>query len=105
MIDAVNAKPKLSDDLAVDLAAIIPERIFDDSVGETVYQVEHVDEWIEVTETVFRSWTGLRRINGDDHHGPVYNFGSIGESKPYTGKRVCGCSVCQESVTPKLKVN
>jgi hypothetical protein len=82
-----------------------PKRNFDDSIGQKVLQVSlsESDTWIEVTEDLFRSWTGLRRINGEDYHGPIYNFGS--EDSVYSGSRSCGCSVCQSTVTAALKVN
>lgn len=98
-------KKDLSALAADDLAILSPERIFDDSVGEQVLQVHHLDKWFEVTENVFRSWTGLRRINGEDYHGPIYHFGSEDDSKPYNGTRSCGCNTCQQSVSPKLRMN
>lgn len=99
----MNMQPEsnLSDKLAI----LSPERIFDDSVGNEVLQVMIENEWVEVTETVFRSWTGFRRINGEDHHGPVYGFESPHDSSPFDGKRACGCNTCQAHVSPKLKVN
>lgn len=87
------------------LKIISPKRVFDDSIGQKILQVSlgENETWIEVTEDMFRSWTGLRRINGEDHHGPVYNFGSDGVV--YSGSRTCGCNVCQSTVTAVLKVN
>ena len=105
MFDSTDVKTKLTENVAAKLNELVPDRIFDDSVGNTVYQVQCSSEWIEVTEAIFRSWTGLRRVNGEDHHGPVYKFGVAGESKPYTGSRSCGCSICQTTVVPELKVN
>ena len=32
--------------------------------------------WIEVDPYIFRSWTGPRRINGEDYDGPVFYLGS-----------------------------
>ena len=54
------------------------------------------------TDDIFRSWTGERRINGDEHHGPVY---ALGSDVPYTGSRVCGCSECQSHVEPRFRKN
>jgi hypothetical protein len=33
-------------------------------------------QWVEVTDHIFRSWTGERRLNGSKYHGPIYNLGS-----------------------------
>jgi hypothetical protein len=30
--------------------------------------------WIETSPEMFRSWTGLRKLNGQDFHGTVYAF-------------------------------
>ena len=36
----------------------------------------HVNSaWVEVTEWIFRSWTGGRRIDGVPYHGPVFYLG------------------------------
>jgi len=82
-----------------------PKRNFDDSIGQKILQVSlgENDTWIEVTEDLFKSWTGLRRINGEDYHGPIYNLGS--NDVVYSGSRTCGCSICQSTVTAVLKVN
>jgi hypothetical protein len=100
-----NMELELNKNVADDLSILSPPRDFDDSIGEKVLQVMHGEEWIEVTETVFRSWTGLRRINGEDHHGPVYSLGTLDNLKPFAGSRSCGCRVCQEHVQPHLKKN
>lgn len=81
-------------------------RKFDDSIGDRVLQVSatNPEKWVEVSETIFRSWTGFRRINGEDYHGPVYVFRQSDETI-YQGARSCGCNVCQENVSAALKVN
>lgn len=86
------------------LVLVAPHRTFDDSPGEKVLQVKLSDSWVEVTDSIFRSWTGDRRINGEDFHGPVYNFKDE-SNKVYTGFRSCGCKVCQENVEPVFKMN
>lgn len=96
---------ELKDILADELGLKPPDRKFDDSIGTIIYQVKYGEDWIETTESIFRSWTGLRRINGDDHHGPVYNFGAEAPITPYTGNRTCGCLTCQMHVEAKYKKN
>jgi len=96
---------QLKNYLADDLSLTTPVRKFNDSIGDVVYQVRLNEDWVETTESIFRSWTGLRRINGEDHHGPVYNFGTSNEVVPYTGSRSCGCGVCQASTEAKFKKN
>jgi len=91
-----NAKEKL--------VLLGPPRTFDDSPGQKVLQVKLSDSWVEVTDDIFRSWTGDRRINGEDFHGAVYNFQDA-TNTPYTGSRACGCKICQEHVLPHLKMN
>jgi|DEB19_MinimDraft_3_1074340.scaffolds.fasta_scaffold16538_2 hypothetical protein len=86
------------------LVLLTTQRVFDDSIGTKVLQVELSGAWVEVDEDIFISWTGLRRINGEDYHGPVYNFNS-GSETPYAGSRTCKCGVCQEHVEPSLKAN
>lgn len=95
----------LKDILAEELGLAPPNRKFDDSIGDVIYQVKYGEDWIETTEAIFRSWTGLRRVNGDDHHGPVYNFGTDDKIIPYTGNRTCGCEACQVNVEAKFKKN
>jgi hypothetical protein len=95
----------LKNSLADQVGFISPHRIFDDSIGSIVYQVRCEDEWIEATHSIFRSWTGFRRINGEEYHGPVYEVGSRESDEPYTGYRACGCSVCQAHVVAKFKKN
>ena len=74
----------------------------DDIATEPITEVKVGPSWIEVTDDIFRSWTGERRINGDEHHGPVY---ALGSDVPYTGSRVCGCSECQSHVEPRFRKN
>ena len=68
-----------------------------DTIGSTVYEVGADDAWITTTHDVFAAWTADRRINGSDHHGPIYN---IGTTITYTGPRSCPCSTCQATVAP-----
>lgn len=96
---------QLKNYLADDLSLTTPTRKFDDSIGDAIYQVKLKDDWVETTESIFRSWTGLRRINGEDHHGPIYNFGTDEALGPYTGNRACGCSACQAHTEAKFKKN
>lgn len=101
MQDANQLKNYLADDLSL----TTPVRKFDDSIGDVVYQVKLNDEWVETTEAIFRSWTGLRRLNGEDFHGLVYNFGTDITSGPYTGARSCACGTCQAYTEAKFKKN
>jgi hypothetical protein len=45
-------------------------------LDHTKYEIQCYKEWVEVTEYIFRSWTGARRIDGVDHTGPVYRLGT-----------------------------
>lgn len=61
-------------------------------------------EWIPSTQVLWRSWTGRRSVWGLEWHGPVFNV-DRDDSVPYTGKRVCTCSKCQEHVESSMKPN
>lgn len=79
---------------------------FDDAVPVTGMDVEVGDgTYIPADKNTWRSWTGLRKLLGQDFHGPVYNFGSPEGSKPYAGFRTCSCSKCQEHVAVAFKYN
>lgn len=74
----------------------------DDVASGPIMEVFVNSSWVETTEGVFKSWTGPRRINGEEHHGPIYAFGT---ETVYTGARVCSCRMCQSTVEPKLRPN
>ena len=61
-------------------------------------------EWIPSTQVLWRSWTGRRKVWGLEWHGPVFNI-DRDDSVPYTGKRVCTCTICQEHVASVAKPN
>jgi hypothetical protein len=80
---------------------LLGSRPTDDIATEDLREISYDGKWILAEEDIFRSWTGLRRINGEDHHGPVqYMEGGL-----YRGSRVCGCKTCQEHVEPRLRKN
>jgi hypothetical protein len=74
----------------------------DDIATGPILEVQANANWVETSEDVFRAWTGGRRINGEEHHGPVYAFGT---DTVYTGGRVCGCRTCQATVAPQHRKN
>lgn len=82
-----------------------PEQPPTDDIRPPVLEIKLDRMWIEVDEETWRSWTGLRRVNGTDHHGPVYSFLTPEGAPPFTGKRVCGCAACQEHVEPRHRLN
>jgi len=57
-------------------------------------------EWLATDEATWTSWTGLRRRDGEDHHGPVLLAES---SAAYAGPRECACSACQATVAAELR--
>lgn len=77
-----------------------------DEITGPVYEIQFAEKWYPVREKLWNSWTGLRRKNGMDHHGPVKPLDTPPESKlMFNGARVCGCSTCQATVDPKLRKN
>ena len=83
----------------IDKAILVPT---DDVAGEPLMEVQVNAAWVVTDEEIFKSWTGPRRINGDEYHGPVY---ALGTSTVYTGARVCACSTCQSSVAARDRKN
>lgn len=97
----------LAEKLIDSLLVAVPEspiRVTDEVRGP-VLEVQVGTGWIEVGEAEWRSWTGPRMVNGKEHHGPIYAFGSPDGSLPFTGRRVCRCAECQEHVAPELRPN
>lgn len=74
----------------------------DDIADGPLLEVYISGSWVSTTEDVFRSWVGIRRLNGDEHHGSIVSFGT---DAVYTGRRTCACQVCQAQVEPKFKKN
>lgn len=78
------------------------DRPTDDVAGGPLLEILFEGLWVMAEEDVFGCWTGLRRKNGEEVHGPIY---PLGGKTFYTGARVCGCSTCQEQVEPKFRKN
>lgn len=70
-----------------------------------MYEIDVEGKWSIVDKEIFRSWTGPRRFQGKEIHGPVYNYKSPDDSQPFEGKRLCQCSECQAHVALKFKSN
>lgn len=48
----------------------------------TKYEIEvGTGHWVEVSYDIFRSWTGGRRIDGEEYNGTVYYLWSDKEAK------------------------
>lgn len=75
----------------------------DDIVEGPILQIMVAGQWILVTDEIWDSWTGLRRKNGEEHHGPIMPL--FERDKTYTGGRVCPCKICQASVEGKHRPN
>lgn len=59
-------------------------------------------EWLPTEERTWRSWTGLRRLDGVDHHDTTFIADS---DDPWTGRRDCSCSRCESHTLPTLRYN
>jgi hypothetical protein len=44
--------------------------------GGHVYEVSIRGRWHKTSAYMFRSWTGSRRIDGENYNGPVYFLGT-----------------------------
>ena len=78
------------------------EQPTDDIASGPLLEILFEGVWILSEEDIFGCWTGLRRKNGEEIHGPIY---PLGGKTFYTGARVCGCRSCQEHVEPKFRKN
>jgi hypothetical protein len=70
----------------------------DSALPSPLYEVGTGGVFVTVSHDVFSAWTGHRRLDGSDHHGPVFNLGTTIQ---YTGPRTCPCSTCQSSIDPQ----
>lgn len=66
------------------------------------YEVGLNETFISTSPDVFDAWTGPRRLNGQDYHGPIFNLGT---NTPYDGPRHCGCEACESNTHPTVKKN
>jgi len=55
-----------------------------------------------VDNDLWRSWTGIRFLNGEEYHGPVYVMGT---QKLYEGIRTCICKTCQPQKEFRININ
>ena len=67
-----------------------------------LYEVGLGGHFTPTTSDVFDAWTGPRRLNGLDHHGPIYNLGT---QVPYDGPRHCACPTCEATASPVHRKN
>ena len=86
----------------VDLKTIVQHRSTDDVAAEPILEVLYDGTWVLTTSDIWESWTGLRRRNGQDHHGSVRYMDGGGT---YTGRRICPCGTCQAHTEAKYRPN
>lgn len=53
-----------------------PDEAHCESCGGHVYEILLHNTWHQTTAYIFRSWTGARRIDGENYNGPVYVLGT-----------------------------
>lgn len=75
------------------LDAALPTPYYEVGIGST---------FTPTTPEVFDAWTGPRRLNGLDHHGPIFHLGT---DVQYAGPRHCGCPACESGIDPTAKKN
>ena len=75
----------------------------DDVAANPILEVKVAENWVPADKDIWDAWTGLRRINGEDHHGPVHPISH--PDRVWTGSRVCGCKTCQVNVAPAHRPN
>lgn len=71
----------------------------------TLYEYEPhalTGEWRPLDKTTWLSWSGRRRLNGREYHGPIFYLGS--KKKVDRQARVCPCDVCQQTNPWKVEV-
>jgi hypothetical protein len=90
-------------ELTADYLGLFPDTtsLLDTASTQPLLEVAIEDgQYFSATPDVWDSWTGARRRNGEDYHGPVYYTGT---RTTYTGKRGCPCITCSETTLPHLK--
>jgi hypothetical protein len=75
----------------------------DDIITTPILEVLVKDSWVVTDEDIWKAWTGLRRINGEEYHGDVNPIAA--PTQTWTGPRVCGCKACQVHVEAKHRPN
>jgi len=74
----------------------------DAALPNPFYEVGLGESFVQTTSDVFDAWTGPRRLNGQDHHGPVYHLGT---RTIYDGPRHCHCPTCEATASPIYRKN
>ena len=108
LLAAANSTPNVPTrdsiwELTADYRGLFPDTSsdLDTASAQPLLEVSVEDgHYFAAAPDVWNSWTGLRRRNGEDYHGPVYYTGT---RTTYTGKRVCPCTICSEATLPHLK--
>lgn len=80
-----------------------PSHLTDDVATGPILEIKFQDAWVVTDPDIWGSWTGFRRINGEEHHGSVRPLAH--PDKVWTGPRVCPCRVCQENTEVKYRPN
>lgn len=75
----------------------------DDIIIDPILEIRFGEAWVPADKDIWEAWTGLRRINGEDYHGPVHPV--THPDRIWTGSRVCPCKTCQAHTEPKLRPN
>ena len=78
-------------------------RLTDDVATGPILEIKFQDVWVVTDPDIWRSWTGFRRLNGEDFHGKVHPMAH--PDKIWTGPRVCPCRVCQDNSESKYRPN
>lgn len=105
--DIINAfHDSLDAEALVDDPTLMNRSVGDDVARGPVLEIQQKDQWVVVGDRLWNSWTGLRRRNGEDVHGPVFPLDApVGSTAFFTGARVCSCRKCEEHVEPRFKKN
>lgn len=75
----------------------------DDIIIDPILEVQVNGSWVATDKDIWDAWTGLRRINGEEHHGPVHPI--TRPEKIWSGSRVCPCKTCQAHAEPRYRPN
>ena len=107
LIDALILARHASATLALDMIARRSTGTTDDIRIGHIYEVcitapGSTREWHATDKTTWRSWLGLRRLDGAEYHDAIY----IGNTQlVWDGIRECACTACTPSVKPELRHN
>jgi hypothetical protein len=81
------------------------KEVFSDDLdlSQSKLEIYLEDKWVSVDERLWRAYTGFRRIDGTEYHGPIYGY----DTRAIWTKirRDCPCNKCQSLIAGEFRLN